>query len=335
MTSPSPAELDLPTLALDELLSRGRVLQAGGSFAEAQRCFGTAIDCARAAADAGRLAEALRWFAVVHQLQGDTASAVGYARQSQDVAATAGRSDLVAEALCTLGGIQIESGDTGLARDTYERARDLDQSNTGLAARIEGNLGILATIRGDLDTAERHYAQALERHQAAGNGRASAEVLHNWGMLRADRRQWEAARDCYHRAAEQAVACGDERLVGLCWLNEADADLATGRHVAARRLAERALTTFNRLNAVGDAADAYRVLGQAHAALGLPTLAESELRRAIRSAQISSSPLSEAESWSALAALLGSLGKASESEEARARARELFERSGAPPHAAD
>jgi tetratricopeptide (TPR) repeat protein len=303
--------------------------QLEGRWAEALSSFAVAIDRARQEADRRTLAEALRRFAVLHQQQGESDAARRYATESHDLAAAEGHADLTAEALNTLAGIAFEAGDLDAASSTYQEARETGYSNPGLLARIDQNLGNIASIRGDQPAAELHYRRALAGHEEAGDHRSAAQVHHNLGLLEADRERWEEAHRHYSRASYLAGRVGDVHLEALCALNRAELHLALEQFGEARQLAERALATFDRTNSVADKPDAYRVLGMVFHATGLPTLAESRLRTAISCAAAGGSPLSEAEAWRGLSELQADQGNVPQARTSLARARHLFQALGA------
>jgi len=303
--------------------------QLEGRWTEALSSFAFAIDVARRDADRRTLAEALRRFAVLHQQQGESEAARRYAGESHDLAAAEGDSDLTAEALNTLAGIAFESGDLVAASTTYQAARETGSANAGLLARIDQNLGNIASIRGDHAAAELHYRRALAGHEETGDNRSAAQVHHNLGMLDADRERWEDAHRHYSRASYLAARVGDVHLEALCALNRAELHYALEQHDEARQLAERALATFDRTNSVADKPDAYRVLGMVFHATGLPTLAESRLRTAVGCAAAAGSPLSEAEAWRALSELQADQGNVPQARASLARARLLFQTVGA------
>lgn len=323
-----PDSPDLTGPSSAALLARGRSLQAAGRFPEATQYLGAAVDRGRASGDAAFEAQALRWFAVVHQQQGESVAALDYANASHLAAVAAGRSDLAADALCTAGGIAFETGNPDAARRHYLQAGGLNGVSGALMVRIETNLGILATVAGQWDTADGHLQRALVGYDTAGDERGAGEVLHNLGMLCAARRQWVEAEAWYRRAAERASLSGDDRLAALCSLNQAAVCLATDRCDEAGRLVAHALTAFNRLNAVADKPDAFRIQGLVFQAKGLLTLAESRLRAAIHASMASGNPLCEAEAREALGALLAETERNGEAAEYRGQAQALFRRAG-------
>ncbi len=298
--------------------------QLEGRWAEALSSFARAIDLARGEQDRRALAEALRRFAVLHQQQGESDAARRYATESHELATAAGDTDLTAEALNTLAGIAFESGDLTGASTAYERARETGCANARLLARVDQNLGNIASIRGDRGSAELHYRRALAGHEEAGDDRAAAQVHHNLGMLEADGEVWEEAHRHYSRASYLAALVGDVHLEALCALNRAELHCALEQYDEARQLAERALATFDRTNSVADKPDAYRVLGMVFHSTGLPTLAESRLRTAISCAVAARSPLSEAEAWRSLSELQADQGNIQQARASLARARVLF-----------
>src|SRR5207247_6301845 len=98
-------------------------------------------------------------------------------------------------------------------------------------------------------------------------------------------------------------------LQGLGLLNDATVHLQRERYAEAQRTAEAALVTFDRLGALSDKADAYRVLGMVFRETGRPALAEARLRSAIELALSAGAVLHEAEASRELALLHQPLGR--------------------------
>ncbi len=86
-------------------------------------------------------------------------------------------------------------------------------------------------------------------------------------------------------------------------VNHADVDVTCQRYENAKQKIDDALARFDRIDARGLRAGAYRVLGMIHRDTGRPELAEREFRAAIRFAASAGSMLNEAEANRELATL--------------------------------
>ncbi|MCU0620872.1 MAG: tetratricopeptide repeat protein [Gemmatimonadales bacterium] len=308
-----------------EALDTGVECERAGHIADALEAYRDVV-AREGAGDQCLLAEALRRLAVVHHRQGDTEEAMALCRRSLATAEAAGDRVLTADALNTLAGFEFERGDVDSARARFEGALALAGDRPALRARVEQNLGILANIQGEHQTARRHYGESLAAFERADDVHGCAIAHHNLGMVSADRGDWGEAEAHYLRCLELAEASGDVHLRGLGLLNHGEVLLARGEHEAARLNAERALAIFNDLGAQLDKPDAYALIGRVYRATGRVPLAEARLRTAVELARKSSSVLSEAEVSRELALLLQAAGRNQEALSLLNRAHQLFSR---------
>src|SRR5207249_1612317 len=260
-----------------ELLSDARAQERAGCVTEAMECYlasvAVADQCGERAVHAARDA----------------------CRKSYDVAVASGDDVLAAEAVNVLAGFDFEDGDIDTARQGFHRALELGGTSSPLRARIEQNLGILATIQGQHDQAMGHYQRSLEAYESARDQEGLAIAYHNLGMISADRHLWEDADRYFRQSRELAEVIGDVHLQGLCLLNHAEVHFARQHFEQARLNAEAALAIFDQLGARRDKSDAYRVIGMVYRETGRVALAESRLRAAIELAVGTGTLLSDAE----------------------------------------
>ncbi|MEO6210234.1 MAG: hypothetical protein ABIQ10_08940 [Gemmatimonadaceae bacterium] len=130
--------------------------ERAGRIAMAVEKYHVAIEAAVADDDIPTQAEALRRLSVVMHRQLERGVARELCLQSFEVASALATSKLAAEALNTLGGFELEAGETGEAGDLFRRALAMACDTPALVGRIEQNLGIIANIRGDLNAALEH-----------------------------------------------------------------------------------------------------------------------------------------------------------------------------------
>ncbi len=307
---------------LDE--ARGR--ERAGCIPEAIARYESGIRAAEQEGARALLAEALRRLAVLRHHRGEPAQARALCHQSYDVAGQISNDVLAAEALNTLGGLDLATGSLEDARRTFMRALELGGSSRQLRARVQQNLGIVANIQGELSDALARYERSLAAYRDCGDEHGCAIAYHNLGMVSADRERLEAA-DCYFRESRAlAERVGDVHLQALCLVNHAEVDVARQRFENARQSAEHALSLFDQLGARGAKADAYRVIGMVYRETGRLTLAESRLRAAIELARDAGSVLNEAEASRELALLCQVMGRNQEALRLLNSAHRLFRR---------
>lgn len=271
------------------------------------------------------LAEALRQLAIHLHHANRSDEAVALCRRSLDIAERLGDRVMAGQALNTLGGIHLMTGDLAEARVLFLRAIGLGRASEALCARVTQNLGIVANIQGDLDEAQRWYARSLGAYLASGDDHGCALAYHNLGMVSADRERLEDAERYYHDCLLLADRCGDRRLRAICLVNQAEVDVAQQRYENARQRAEEALGIFDAIAASSLTADAYRILGMVYRETGRTELAEVRLRQAVDRAVAAGSILSEAEATREFALLRHALGDNQEALRLLYGAHELFQ----------
>jgi len=307
-----------------DLLEQGRSEERAGHVSAAQAAYESALRLAEAERDQVVVAQVQRNLGLLHHHRGDPARARELCTRSYDVAMGLGDRGLAAFALNSLAGITLDQGQLPAATSTFRQALVLASGNLELLARIEQNLGILATMQGEHDEALAHYGRSLDAYRALGDERGCALAYHNLGMICADRRKWDEADGYFQSAFAGAERSGDVRLQGLCLLNHAEVHVARQAFDRARADVERALGIFDQLDARFDKADAYRMLGVVYRGLGQLEVAERHLDRSGALATEAGSVLSQAESSRELALLYQELGRNLESLRALNTAYRLF-----------
>ncbi len=241
-----------------ELLHEARERERGGCIPEAIECYETAITVAEQGEEQTVLAEALRRLAVLRHHRNESERARELCRRSYTVAQLIGNELLAAEALNTVGVMDLTTGSLDDARKTFLEALELGGRSRELRARVEQNLGILANIQGELDEALSRYERSLEMYRDAGDEHGCAIAYHNLGMASADLGLYPEADKYFLESRALAERSRDVYLQGLCMVNEAEVDVARQRFEDARNNAEGALALFDQLGARRPKADAYR-----------------------------------------------------------------------------
>ncbi len=305
------ATLRAPVRSAADVLHEARARERGGeaSLTDLVAGYESAISAAEHTGEGAVLAEALRRLAVVHHRRNQSAEARQLCRRSFAEARGAGNDVLAAEALNTLGGIDLEAGPLADARSHFLRAVQLGGSSRELRARVEQNLGILANIQGDFEGALACYARSLEAYKSCDDEHGCAIAYHNLGMVSAQRQLLDEADRYFTQSYHIAARANDAYLQGLCLLNHAEVYFARERYDDARRNAEAALGRFDRVDGGVLRAQAYRVIGMVYRETGRPALGEARLRAAIELAVSAGSVLNEAAARRELAILYQAMGR--------------------------
>jgi putative nucleotidyltransferase with HDIG domain len=306
---PAPAGARAPVRSAADLLHEARAQERAGVLPPAAVAYETAIRSAELTGERAVLAEALRRLAVVRHHSNQSGEARLLCNRSFTVAREAGNDILAAEALNTLGGLDLEAGPLPDARSHFLRAVELGGASRELRARVEQNLGILASIQGNCEEALAWYARSLAAYQSCGDEHGSAIAYHNLGMVSAQRHLLDEADRYFTQSYEIAARVDDVYLQGLCLLNHAEVYWARERYEEARRNAESALGLFDQIDGGVLRAQAYRIIGMVYRDTGRPALAEARLRSAIELAVTAGSVLNEAAARREVAILYQAMGR--------------------------
>jgi putative nucleotidyltransferase with HDIG domain len=309
-----------------ELLREAQARERAARIPEAMAGYETAIAAAERSRERTVLAEALRRLAVLRHRRGASADARELCRRSHAVACDSGDGVLAAQALNVLGGIALETDAIAHARGHFLCALELGGASRELRARVEQNLGVLANIQGDFEEAVTRYRRSLEAYTASRDEQGCAIAYHNLGMVSRARQEFAEAERYFRESYEIAERTGDVHLQGLCLVNHADVHVQRGHFADARHNAEAALAVFDRLDALSDKSEAYRVLGMVYRETARPALAEARLRTAIELAVKAGHVLNEAEASRELALLYQVTGRNQEALTLLNAAHRLFSR---------
>ncbi|MDF5758553.1 BTAD domain-containing putative transcriptional regulator [Spongiactinospora sp. TRM90649] len=222
----------------------------GGDHAQAEARYAAAVDGFRTLGDRWGTALALDAQAWLAGARGDHERAIELTDQALRLTEQLGATEDIADLLCNRGDYR-QSTDRAAARADYEQASALARhsgSPTYQAAALRG-LADVAYLDGDLETAERHYLDALDRFdlQAIRSVGSLARALVGLGRIAERRGDLAAAREHHRQAAEATVARGAvpecarpmEALAGIA-LGEGDPETAAVLLGAARTLRGRA-----------------------------------------------------------------------------------------------
>jgi HD-GYP domain-containing protein (c-di-GMP phosphodiesterase class II) len=312
------------------LLRLARDYDRGGRLDDAALAYEAVIALAEQTQDQPLLAEALRRLAVVRHRRGSLPGARILGEGSLGVAVASGSPTLIAEALNTLGGLELVADRYEQARSLFLRATEHAREPGELLGRVEQNLGSVESLLGNREHAQDHYRRSLQAFLAAGDEHGCAIAYHNLGMISSDLRQWTQAEEYFAASLRAVQRTGDLHLRGLALLNRAEVLLALGRLAQARLSADAAAGIFDELHAPPELADAHRVLGIVSRESGDLPQARTRLRFAVEVAGSSGSPWGEAEAMRELAVVCALSGRRSEALELAIAAGRVFGGLGRP-----
>jgi putative nucleotidyltransferase with HDIG domain len=180
------------------------------------------------------------------------------------VAEALGETLSIAHAYNSMAGCNLLRGNLDEAITLYARAQEFAglTGDERLKAMIAQNLGIIASMRGDLSAALEHYSSSLVTYRAAGLREYVGPVLNNMGLVYTQLEQFENAQAAYDEAVAHCDSTGDaiNRLLAL--INSTDLWLARGDITRAATLCDQVLVEAT-------AATDQRALGETHKFMGI------------------------------------------------------------------
>lgn len=234
-------------------------------------------------------------------------------------------------ALNVLGGIALEQGAVAQA-DAHFRVALAEAERAGDHAtmgRCSTNLGIIANLRGDFETAIGAYTLAIAAFQRAALPWGVVVAHHNLGIAYREQGLLDRARDEADQAVEGAARTRDRSLAAQVTAGRAEIRLAAGDAAGARLEVTRALHAHEILDDVVGAAEDRRILANTEAALGRAKDAERLLHRVAEEAREHGRPLLAATARRDLAGLLRGLSRLEEARDQARAARVAFSALGA------
>jgi putative nucleotidyltransferase with HDIG domain len=308
ITYAPPPELG-PVGDFEALLTAARERELQGNIAEAIASYRAIIRDADRRTHAKALSEALRRLGGIHRRRHELDTAAELSRRSYEVAAAMDDRTLVGEALNALAMVHFARGDWERARQELHHALATGSQSAALCARIEQNLGTMANVEGDLDTALEHYERSFEAFRSAGDRRGCAIACNNIAMNKADRGLWAEADASFRASLEIAESIGDVNLRGLALLNRTEVHIARQEFDAGKHSAEEALRIFDELGARELKAEAYKFIGVIYRETGRPQLAEARLKASVELSGEIGAILAQAEATRELAVVYSQMGR--------------------------
>jgi tetratricopeptide (TPR) repeat protein len=274
-----------------------------GRLDHAMADYSEAIQLAEKSGEKAILIEALRRLGVLHHRRNNRDEAAELCRRSYTLADNLGDRLQAGEGLNALGGFDFEAGEMLAARRHLQRALALAGKRDDLQGRVEHNLGVVASVQGDHETALAHYGRSLQTFESTGNIRDSAIVWHNMAKIARARGEADVAARHLAKSAELAKNLGDLHLEGLCHLGQAEEACDQQEYAAAKTSVLRALEIFELLDLPMDCSGAHRVLGMVYRETGKQREAAHQFRRAVKLAEDTRWMLGEAEALREMARL--------------------------------
>jgi tetratricopeptide (TPR) repeat protein len=188
---------------------------------------------------------------------------------------------LRARILVALGTVYRRLNRTAKAMQTYSSALDLASASSELRVAAQGYMGVAVSLydAGELDAAINNYRRALELFERVEDRSFELSVLHSLATIHFERGAIAEARELAQRSLALAKMTGDTRVEATAQVVLARILLSDGDAEASLELAKTAEKTLS-VDRV-QRADALRVMGAAHDALGAHASSDRAYRKSI------------------------------------------------------
>jgi putative nucleotidyltransferase with HDIG domain len=150
----------------------------------------------------------------------------------------------VAQAVNQMASANMQRGDLDSAEALFNKAQALAETanDAPLEAMVAQNLGIVASMRGNLDAALGHYQHSLARYSSLGLTDYIGPVLNNIAMTFASLRRWSEAEAAFGTAAVETKRSGNLAALLMIEVNKVDMWLNRGDVAQAATIADRVIT---------------------------------------------------------------------------------------------
>ncbi|MCZ6681157.1 MAG: tetratricopeptide repeat protein [Candidatus Poribacteria bacterium] len=204
----------------------------------------------------------------------------------------------VAQIYINLGWNDFQSDNYPSAESNYQQALDIAQSTTGaerLVADAQMNLAILATVKGEFDTAISYYEKSTQTYVSINEERGLAQAYYNMAMLYVDTKAWQQAGEAYQTSLEYAQRQSNLHLMGHIYLSYTELALKLSDLALAQACCMHAVKVFGRIGGNVQLAEAYKFAGEIQRRQHNLAKAERFFERGLKLAEMSESRLNIAE----------------------------------------
>jgi tetratricopeptide (TPR) repeat protein len=278
-----PADADLAAARRPLLLRQARLATAQGQYALAATSL-SAIE-ADPEASAEERVRATYGKAKLARTHAQLSDASDYFSRGVALARTLHSPPLLAYGLMGLADVQMQRGASDDAAALLAQAQASATSSPPLLAKIAWYQGELARACGDIDAAERHLSDALNRYQALDHRRGAADCLAKLAFTARMAADFDRAVERYQAALRLYKSLGQRRDVGHQYNGLGDVARFRGDLPLASDHYRRASDIFQALGLSLDAALALTNLGLVALASRRFPEAEDALRRALHNAR--------------------------------------------------
>ena len=272
--------------AVGTLLDEAHRAERAGQRELARRRYESALYLLRSELEAEEASMILRRIGRLYLDDGDVEAGLDCVAAALAVAEVRGDSAAIANATNIIAISHWQRGQLDEAEALYQESGRMAQTagDARLVAMVEQNLGVIASMRGDVPRALRHYRTSLAGYRSLGLDTYVANLLNDIGLAYADLARWDDAESTYREALALCDLCGDASTALMVDVNRAAMRIARGDYVDAQVVCERVLQEARPLNDIRVLSEVYKHCGVIARELGRTEESEEYLRVAYESA---------------------------------------------------
>lgn len=162
---------------------------------------------------------------------------------AQHLSRARGDTSGIAQAVNLMGLANMQRGDLESAEALFNRVQALAEvaQDAPLEAMVAQNLGIVSSMRGNLDAALEHYQRSLSLYSTLGLADYVGPVVNNIAMTYASLERWSDAEAAFDLAAVETRKSGNTAALLMIEVNKVDMFLNRGDVAQASTLSQQVL----------------------------------------------------------------------------------------------
>ena len=244
-------------------MEEARTAAAAGRRAVARQRYESALYLLKDSGDGATACAILRRIGRLHLDDGDVSAGQDCLAAALAVAQALGDASQTAHTINVLAISYWQRGFLEEATSLYYEALEMAKvaKDSKLVALVEHNLGVIASMHGDLRQALEHYHRCLIGYRELGMNEETAGLLNNIGMAYASLEQWQEAETTYAEARSMARACGVHLTRLMVDSNRVALHIARAEYDAASSLCDEVLADAEELSDKRIQAEGYKHQG--------------------------------------------------------------------------
>jgi len=182
------------------------------------------------------------------------------------------------------GTLHGEKGDALLSKGYFEKGIKLLQNfpDEKLEAELETNIGIIESIRGNLNEAKERFYNALGKVEKLKDNKKIAELHHNIGMLFLELKDYEKAITEFDKSLDISTKENYKTILSVSYLGKANTLLCLGNYNETAEYSFKAMDIALKIDDKLTIADVYKIIGVLEQKLNNDDIAEKYLQISLR-----------------------------------------------------